>query len=504
MNSRRTLWILVFAAVFFGLIALLTAVESAAENATITSFSNALWYTLTTLTTVGYGDCYPVTTAGRFIGGFFQLCSIGVLAAVISVLISAFRGTLLPYLQLSMLKKREWYIFTQRDKASKTLAVSLVGEDPSRVILFTGDNDDSTPGMRTTLSPERLIRMKGMQGILPLIDTSGSYQPKQDAKNVYYYLQSSYEPKHLSDHIILFDPDEILARLYWQKYPADLDGETIMIIGSGRAAETLLEQALLVNVTGQGHFSYYVYGNYERFLRLHPRLSEFISLNQNVGGKDALYIKEEGWDDDEYLLRNADRIIFLDENEKETNERLTQFLRYFAAQGTIYGKTDSSFDGVIRFGSTEEIYSSEYVLRTSLNRTAKLLHECYRRETGGTAPSWNELDSFKRRSNLASADHLPTKIRLLLPDEDTSELSQKIFARAYQAFEASDGKTRDLYRKIEHERWSRFHYLHNWNYSPVRNDDQRLHPCLVPYDKLSQADKEKDDYSWEVLRYLAK
>ena len=41
--------------------------ERGAKGATITTFPDALWWSLTTVTTVGYGDRYPITAEGRFV-----------------------------------------------------------------------------------------------------------------------------------------------------------------------------------------------------------------------------------------------------------------------------------------------------------------------------------------------------------------------------------------------------------------------------------------------------
>ncbi len=48
----------------------------------IQHFGDAVWWSLATITTVGYGDMYPVTTEGRFIAVGLMFCGIGVLGVV--------------------------------------------------------------------------------------------------------------------------------------------------------------------------------------------------------------------------------------------------------------------------------------------------------------------------------------------------------------------------------------------------------------------------------------
>ena len=59
-----------------------TIAEDVGTGGRIHSFFDSLWWSLSTITTVGYGDIYPVTAAGRIIGGFTMLVGISTFAVV--------------------------------------------------------------------------------------------------------------------------------------------------------------------------------------------------------------------------------------------------------------------------------------------------------------------------------------------------------------------------------------------------------------------------------------
>lgn len=56
-------------------------------------FKNAFsgfWWTLNTITTVGYGDIYPVTTAGRILSGIISILGIGLVAVPTGIISAGF------------------------------------------------------------------------------------------------------------------------------------------------------------------------------------------------------------------------------------------------------------------------------------------------------------------------------------------------------------------------------------------------------------------------------
>lgn len=72
---------------FVAALAVLDA-ERLNPDASITSFGDAWWWALTTMTTVGYGDTFPVTTTGRFIAAALMVGGIALLGTVTATLAS--------------------------------------------------------------------------------------------------------------------------------------------------------------------------------------------------------------------------------------------------------------------------------------------------------------------------------------------------------------------------------------------------------------------------------
>jgi voltage-gated potassium channel len=69
---------------------LLYFAERNAQPEAFASIPVAMWWAIATLTTVGYGDLYPITPIGRLFGGMVTVVGIAMLAIPTGILGAAF------------------------------------------------------------------------------------------------------------------------------------------------------------------------------------------------------------------------------------------------------------------------------------------------------------------------------------------------------------------------------------------------------------------------------
>jgi voltage-gated potassium channel len=64
--------------------------ENEAQPEQFSSISASIWWAVATLTTVGYGDIYPITAGGKIFAGFIALVGVGIVAIPTGIISASF------------------------------------------------------------------------------------------------------------------------------------------------------------------------------------------------------------------------------------------------------------------------------------------------------------------------------------------------------------------------------------------------------------------------------
>ena len=521
-NTKRVQMIMI-PVLFVLLLFALTAVERGAEGAHIRTLFDALWYMLATLSTVGYGDLYPVTLAGRLIGLLLILMSAGVFALLVGTTVSVLTGKALPGLRLLFSGSRPVFWFSGRNPATLALASKIKEETPSALVFFEKEID-----------VVRAAKKGGCTAFFMQEDDAdndaAALDLKQKAPEATVYFRSSHMVEGLPEGVHVFHPEESVARAYWEAYPLCKEDARVVLIGAGKAAYALLEQALYVNVLSPGQrIRYDVFFPDTRFTDLHFCLKDAfdvcldegadvgadagagadVGVGADVGagsaenaggdGRDLLVFHTVPFEKRRDVLEHADRLILCRADGSGSGNDLHTVKTFFPVTGEIHVLSDNALPGVTCFGALDEMMAPDRVMRMRDQLTARRLNHIYEEAFGSEHVPFASLSPFLQRSNLASADHLAVKLRLLLKENGPVAVTQENCARAYRAYLALDNGEKTVCRKIEHLRWCRFHTVNNWRHAPERDNERRLHPALVPFDDLPLREQEKDDISWEVI-----
>lgn len=141
--KRKWKAVLAAAACYALLLGLLTICEGRAPEGHIRTLADAFWYSVVTMTTVGYGDLYPVTITGRLIGLLLMMASLGAFVALATFVYRMLKGDVLPVLYLKKHRKQRFTVFLNANEESFALARRLqddVNVFPGRAELPEGLN----------------------------------------------------------------------------------------------------------------------------------------------------------------------------------------------------------------------------------------------------------------------------------------------------------------------------------------------------------------------------
>ena len=75
---------------------LMYSIENAAQPNVFHNAFDALWWAIATLTTVGYGDIYPITAGGKMLSSVIAILGIGLIAVPTGIISAGFMETIEP------------------------------------------------------------------------------------------------------------------------------------------------------------------------------------------------------------------------------------------------------------------------------------------------------------------------------------------------------------------------------------------------------------------------
>jgi hypothetical protein len=101
---------------------------------------------------------------------------------------------------------------------------------------------------------------------------------------------------------------------------------------------------------------------------------------------------------------------------------------------------------------------------------------------------WDELTPELRRSNIAAAERIVEILALIGCTVETGDFPAEKQAEIGKVIEEHI----DLMATEEHNGWWDTKRADGWRYAPVRDNDRREHPLMIPYGQLPESEKDKD------------
>jgi RyR domain/PAS fold len=132
---------------------------------------------------------------------------------------------------------------------------------------------------------------------------------------------------------------------------------------------------------------------------------------------------------------------------------------------------------------------------------ARAIHEEYREQqkNAGTTPesnpsllSWEELPHRLKESNLRQAGEIWKMLHMI-----NCTIGLSVSGRE-PLFAFTDKETEFLAEK-EHEKWVEERVKKGWVYGKDRDDQRKIHGCIVPWAQLSEAQRQKDQNAIRAL-----
>lgn len=291
-------------------------------NPKINSILDALWWGFVTSTTVGYGDIYPITNAGRFIAIFVMLIGIGIFgfitASVASILVEK---NLKKGMGLLDVNFENHIIIIGWNFRSKSIIEELINEDKNIKIVLI-DNIESNPYHNKNISyikgdgwNEKVLNRANIEEAkiaIVLSDKNNENKEMSDAKSVLISLAidrlnpNIYLVTEVLNHnnIVHFERANVNDIIVSNEIESKILVRSILYKGVNKAFKELITNAYGNEIYETEIEPKYIGKTYEELVK------DFLLINVTIIGfyrDDNTYLNPSK----DTLLKKSDHIIYI-------------------------------------------------------------------------------------------------------------------------------------------------------------------------------------------------
>lgn len=161
------------------------------------------------------------------------------------------------------------------------------------------------------------------------------------------------------------------------------------------------------------------------------------------------------------------------------------------------------WDGqIVAFSALNEVCNPEVLFGDRQDQLAAIIHEYYLDSIDSQGRVWNatpagqtwdQLPDSYREASRHQGDHIPNKL---------ASISCRIVRQEASSFFTFRPQEVEKLSILEHTRWSADRYVDGWRFGPERDNEQKIHPELKPYDDLTVAMKDLDRYAVRLIPAL--
>lgn len=227
--------------------------------------------------------------------------------------------------------------------------------------------------------------------------------------------------------------------------------------------------------------------------------------------------------------RKLDYIVVATGQEKTNNEVVNNLLdirnKFSEAKFDIFDCTQKriyafqNYDKNQKNVSRETIEIFEFILDDRIDNAGKLINYAYSQEDSNDIynidineekvkqdidAKWKKCSAYEKNSSISAAEFYQTVLRVI-SKENTNDYDEVI-----KIINKLPKKQQEYLGELEHNRWSAFMLSEGYRYMTYdskigkKDDEKKLHICLVPYEGLPELNKKLEEATRENPKYKEK